>query len=183
MSQIRSILRIQNDPSKNEQGFKMELERALNLIMERLDELQGLRGELKIYSDMNLQDNKISFNDEGYLKLEDIQKKLQYYDKLSETWKSIEGSENIDKLTSQSGAGSTFKLTDDSTNQTLTGNKGDITIVPAGGDVAITGSLSATGEISIEATPSDVTGSRALTTIYRNTGTTTKVAHVCVNIT
>ena len=186
MSEIKHILRIMNDPDRDPVAFKLEMERILNMIMEQVDTIQGLRGEPKFYADINVQENKINFNDEGYLRLEDLQKKLQYYDKPAKTWRDIQGAELLDRLTSQVGANSTLILTDNGVNQTLTGSLGDITIDPAGGDVHFSGNITATGyytgDVRLKSTVEDVTSSRALGVVYQNVSSSTKIIHATLEI-
>ncbi|MHC4950551.1 MAG: hypothetical protein ACYTEU_06140 [Planctomycetota bacterium] len=59
---------------------------------------------------------------------------------------------DVDRLTSQVGAGSTLILTDDSTDQTLTGNQGNLILTPSGGTVEATLNFKFGGSIMTGAT-------------------------------
>ena len=99
-------------------------------------------------------------------------------------------------------SGSTLTLSDDAADQTLTGSLGDIDIVPSGGNVIFNSAyafpaadgaantvLGTNGAgalawvtTNIDPTFADVTGSRAIGTIYQNTESTMKVVVISVEL-
>ena len=125
--------------------------------------------EVVIFLKKNLETTRLqAYNPDDY----------EYYDVL--------GLGEIDRLTSTD---STLVLSDDGTNQTITGDLGDITIVPNGGDVAVTGTFSATNITLVPTKYTSATvakhgklGAFAKDTVYQNKDATMRVVQISVKI-
>jgi hypothetical protein len=101
-------------------------------------------------------------------------------------WEKIVNLDEIDRLTSQVGAGSTLVLTDDSVDQILTGNLGDLYLRQVGGDyyfqVGVGVKANVHGNFLLEPSLADVTLTRSLGVVYQNTNSTMLDVRVSVRL-
>ncbi len=57
MTEIGRFIKIANDPSQNPDGFRGEVERIFQDLMEQIDALRGLRGDNKQYNTLTIVDS------------------------------------------------------------------------------------------------------------------------------
>jgi hypothetical protein len=96
------------------------------------------------------------------------------------------GASAVDRLTTTDASPSTIVLTDDNTNQILTGSLGDMKFRQPGGDyyfeVGAGVEADVHGDFVMEPTVSDVTASRVIGTVYQNANSTMLDVRVSVKL-
>jgi len=101
-------------------------------------------------------------------------------------WEKIINLDEIDRLTSQVGAHSTLILTDDSIDQVLTGNLGNMHFRQIGGhyyfEIGAGVEAQVHGKFLLNPTVSDVTATRSLGVVYQNTNATMLDVRVSVKL-
>ncbi len=123
MTEVRNVLRIQQDVEQNPQAFMRELQRNFDRISEVLDDIQGHRGAPKFYSDINLQGNRLQFNDSDYVRQNELTSRLQAWNPDTTAWANILDEAEMTKLTTALTAW-TLVVSDDATDFTMTWSAG-----------------------------------------------------------